>query len=100
MYDLLYRDQHNLKISWRKDLVLTWIDNKKAYDNILQTSIIECLKMCDKIISFVANAVKNWKVELTAKGQTLAQVKIIIMSHLPGRLIIATAICDTTQLYI
>ena len=44
-----------------------------------QTWLIECLKMykiSDKIINFLAKAMKNWKVELSAGKQTLTNVKI------------------------
>ena len=50
---------------------------KKAYDIVPQTWIIECLKMykiSDKFINFIMKAIKNWKVELTARGKTLAEV--------------------------
>ena len=46
---------------------------------VRQTWIFEYLKMykiSDKIINFISNDLKNWKVELTVKGKTLAEVKI------------------------
>ena len=33
-------------------------------------------KISDKVINFITEAMKNWKVELTAGGKTLAKVKI------------------------
>ena len=33
-------------------------------------------KISDKIINFIKNTMKNWKVKLTGRGQTLAEVKI------------------------
>ena len=56
--ELLYRDQHILnehKNGW-KNLAMTWIDNKKAYDMVLQSWIINCLKMykiSNEIINFI-----------------------------------------------
>ena len=41
--------------------------------------MIEYLKLyevSDKIIDFLTNAMKNWRVETIAEGQTLAEVKI------------------------
>ena len=49
---------------------MTWIDYKKAYDMVLQSWIIDCLKIYeipDKVITFITEAMKNWKVELTAR---------------------------------
>ena len=51
-------------------------------------------KISNEIIKFIEKVVKNWKVELTAGGKGLAQVKI--QSYFPGR----WAICgsdDATQ---
>ena len=79
--DLLYIDQYILKEikENRKNLAMIWIDYKKAYDMIPQTLIIEFLKMyniSDLVINFLAKVMKNWKVDLTARGQTLEEVKI------------------------
>ena len=55
------------------------IDDRKVYDNVLQTWIIECLKtykISNKVINFITEAMKNWKVELTTEEKTLAEVKI------------------------
>ena len=52
---------------------------KNSHDIVLQTLIIQCLKMykiSDKIISYIMNVMKNKRVELTTAGQTLAEVKI------------------------
>ena len=44
--ELLYIDQHILNESKnrRKNLAMSWIDYKKAYDMVLQSWIINCLK--------------------------------------------------------
>ena len=44
---LLYIDQHVLNDSKtrRKNFAMAWIDNKNAYDRVLQNWIIHCLKM-------------------------------------------------------
>ena len=58
---------------------MAWIDYRQAYDMVPQTWIIECLKMykiSDKVINFITKAMKNWKIELTAGGQSLAEVNI------------------------
>ena len=49
---------------------MVWISYKKT---------IDCLKMYKvfgKVITFITEAMKNWKVELTARWKTLAEVKI------------------------
>ena len=45
--ELLYIDQHTLNESKarRKNLAMAWIDYKKAYDMVLQSWILHCLKM-------------------------------------------------------
>ena len=58
---------------------MMWIDNKKVYDMVLQTWIIDCLntyKISNKVIKFITEAMKDSKVELTAGVKTLAKVKI------------------------
>ena len=46
---------------------------------VSQSWIIKCLKMyqiSDKVIKFIMETIKNWQVELTAGGTTLAEMKI------------------------
>ena len=79
--ELLYLDQHILNESKnrRKNLAMAWIDNKKAYDMVPQSWIINCLKMykiSHEIINFIEKNMKNWRVELTAWGKNLAKKKI------------------------
>ena len=79
--ELLCIDQHILyesKTKW-KNLVIAQIDNKKAYDMVPQSWIINCLKMCmrsDEFINFIKKAMKTWKVKLTAGGISLAEANI------------------------
>ena len=57
-------------------------------------------KISNKVISFITNDIDNWKLELTAAVQTLAEV-IIQRGFLPGGLVITTDIRynhDATQL--
>ena len=79
--ELLYLDEHILSESKirRKNLAMAWIDYKKAYDMVLQTWIIKCLKMykiSHEVINFIEKTKKTWKVELTAGGKSLAETKI------------------------
>ena len=58
---------------------MTWIDYKKAYDIVLQSLILHCLKMykiSDQIILFMEKTMHTWRVELTAGVQSLGDVKI------------------------
>ena len=78
--DLLYIDQHVLnesKTRW-KNLAIAWIDYKKANDMVPQSWIIKCLKMykISEVINFIKKTMKTWKVELTARGKSLTEVKI------------------------
>ena len=79
--ELLYIDQRILSESKarRKNLAMAWIDNKKAYDMIPQSWIINCLKMSkisDKVINFIEKTMKTWRVELTAGAKSLTGTKI------------------------
>ena len=79
--ELLYIDQHILNESKnrRKNLVMAWIDHKKAYDMVPQSWIINCLKIyktSHETINFIEKAIKNWRVELIAGGKILAETKI------------------------
>ena len=73
----IYLDQHILKedkTKW-KNVAMAWIDNKKAYDMVLQT----CLKMqkiSNKIVNFIMNSTENWRKKLTTRELTLAEIKI------------------------
>ena len=55
--ELLYIDQHILNESKnrRKNLVMAWIDYKKAYDIVPQSWVINCLKMYK-----ISHEVKNF----------------------------------------
>ena len=83
---------------------MLWIDYKTADDMVLQTWIIECLKMnqiSDKLIKFIMKAMKNQKVELATGRQTLAEVKfkIDIFQKDLLSLFLFFFINDVTQLY-
>ena len=78
---LQFIDQHiiNKTKMRRKNAANRWMDYRKAFDIILQTWIIECqkiYKISDKVINFIMKSKKNWKVELTVSGKTLAKMKI------------------------
>ena len=78
---LLYIDQHILNESKtrRKNLAMAWNDSKKAYDMVPQIWIIHCLKMykiSHEVITFIDITMKTGRVELTARGRSLAEAKI------------------------
>ena len=59
---------------------MAWIGNKKAYNMVSQSWIINCPKMykiADKVIKFIEKTMKNWRVELTAGRKSLYGVKIL-----------------------
>ena len=76
--ELLYIDQHILNESKtrRKNLAMAWIDNKMAYDMVPQSWIINCRKISNEIINFIEKTMKTWRVELTARGKSLAAAKV------------------------
>ena len=58
---------------------MAWINYKKAYNMVPQSWIINCLKMykiLHEVINFIKKNMKNWIVELTAGGKSLAETKI------------------------
>ena len=58
---------------------MAWIDYEKAYEMVLQSWIINCLKMykiSDKVINFIEKTMKTWIVELTAGGKSSAEAKV------------------------
>ena len=58
---------------------MAWIDYKKAYDMVPQSWIINCLKMykiLHKVLNFIEKTMKTWRVELTAGGRSLVEIKI------------------------
>ena len=78
--ELLYIDKHILNESKnrRKNLAMTRIDYRKAYDRVPQSWIINCLKMykiSHETINFIEKNMKNWRVELTAEGKSFAETK-------------------------
>ena len=79
--ELLYIDKHILNESKtrRKNLAMAWIDYKKADDMVPQSWIINCLKMykiSHEVINFIEKTMKTGRVELTAGGKSLAEIKI------------------------
>ena len=54
---------------------MVWIDNKKAKDIILQSLIINCLKMykiSDEVINSIEKTMRNLRVKLTVGGKSFA----------------------------
>ena len=75
--ELLYIDQHILNESKtrRKNLDMAWIDNKKAYDMVPQSWIINCLKMykiSDGVINFIENTMKTWKSGINSRREKIS----------------------------
>ena len=69
---------------------MAWIDYKKAYDMVLQSLIINCLKMfkiSGEVIKFIENTMKNWRQEITKGEKRLAEAKIQIGSILGDALL-------------
>ena len=57
---------------------MAWIDNKIVYNMVPQNCIINRLKMYKisyDVINFIGKNMKSWRVELTARGRSLAEAK-------------------------
>ena len=63
------------RIAKRESVAMACINYKMAFDLVTWTWIIG-LKIFNKSINFITEAMKNYKVELTAGERTLAEVKI------------------------
>ena len=79
--ELLYVDQNIVSESKirRKNLAMAWMNYKRAYYMVLQSWIINCLKMykiSQELINFIGKTMKTWRVELTAGGKSLGETKI------------------------
>ena len=58
---------------------MTWVDYKKASEEVQQSWIINCLKMykkSDAVLNFIEKTMKTWRVVLTAGGRSLARAKL------------------------
>ena len=56
-----------------KNLSCTWIDVKKAFDSVSHTWLIEVLRMHkinEKLVAFVQNVMRSWKITLRARTNT------------------------------
>ena len=78
--DLLYTDRAVIKEvkSRNKNLAMAWID-KKAYDTVPHSWIIECLDLlgvAEKIKSLLVNSMEKWKVMLCSGNSELGEVEI------------------------
>ena len=63
-----------------RNLRMTWIDYKKAYDSVPHSWILECLKqygIADNIIQFIKKSMQLWKTTLTLLQETIGEVKIL-----------------------
>ena len=56
-----------------KNLAMSWVDYKKAYDMVPHSLIIESLKMAQ--VTFLQKSMVNWKTELTSCGETLGDTR-------------------------
>ena len=51
----------------KKNLSMTWIDYRKAYDSVLQSWILQTLQMYrfnKKLIKFMETSTSNWKITI------------------------------------
>ena len=74
--DQLLVDKAILKNCRRRlaNLLMAWIDYKKAYDMVPHSWILKCLEMvgaAKNMISIISNSMVNWKTVLTSGGMAL-----------------------------
>ena len=63
----------------RKNLAMSWIDNKKRYYMVPQSWMMNFLKIYQishEAINFIEKTMKTWSVELTAERRSLAEAKV------------------------
>ena len=63
----------------KKNLAVTWIDSKKAYDMVPHSWIVECRGMVgvgEQIKHFFSESMKTFRVDLTCNNQSLGGVDI------------------------
>ena len=79
-YDMVWIDDKKaydmVRIDDKKAYDMVWIDDKKAYDMVLKSWILHYLKIPDEVIKHIEKTMETWRVELTAGGKSLAEVKI------------------------
>ena len=97
--ELLYIDQHifNERKTRRKNLAMAWIDNKKAYEMVPPSSIINCLKIYKilvEVINFIEKTMKT--VRMNWQQEEKAQLKRRSKWYIPRRCTITITIynCD------
>jgi len=62
-----------------KNLFMSWVDFRKAYDSVLHDWIILCLKLFGvhgKLVGFLNNSMKLWKTVLTCNNEVLGVINI------------------------
>ena len=62
-----------------KNIAVTWIDYKKAYDMVPHSWIVECLGLVwvsEQIKHFLSESMKVWRVDLTCNNQSLGGMDI------------------------
>ena len=79
--DLLYIDRALIKEvkSRNKNLTMTWINYKKAYDMVPHSWIIKCLDLfgvAEDIKSLLVSSMEKWKVMLCSGNCELGEVEI------------------------
>ena len=79
--DLLFIDKMiSREVKMRKrNLLIAWIDYKKAYDMVPHSWIIDCLEAVginEKIRRRLAESMKSWRVELISGEENLGEINI------------------------
>jgi len=62
-----------------KNLFMSWVDFRKAYDSVPHDWIIQCLKLFGvhgKLVGFLNNSMKLWKTVLTCNNEVLRVINI------------------------
>ena len=80
-HDLLFIDKVVLTHARtnQRNLAMTWIDYKKAYDMVPHSWIEECLNtfgIAENIKKLLRESVKNWRTELTSGSNVFGEVHI------------------------
>ena len=79
--DQLLIDQMVLRDCKRRhtNLAMVWLDNRKAYDMVSHSWVLECMEMfgtADNVRKFVAGSMNSWKTKLISSREYLGTVNI------------------------
>ena len=76
-HDLLFIEKMVLRDASQRNLTMTWIDYRKAFDMVPHSWLEECLNIFEIAgKKLLTKSMKNWRTELSSGGNVLGEVHI------------------------